>query len=171
MGAVVLLWCGCYSYLVLCGHLAVPSGKKKSCSVEKRNPQCAINSDDNDLLTKQSSGLHIPPHCFLWVPMESWANTSVWDTHAGLKKCAIAWLRVCMCAHAYPNSSRRLHRAAQWHQPSVLTFGACLSAFTYLLSHFGVLNRYEAFVWITALTLCGCNQSKAAGLHNGDDWL
>lgn len=64
-------YCGFYLCLVLSTYLAVPSGieEKKSCRVEKRNPQCAINSNDNDLLTKQSSGLHIPPHCFLRIPL------------------------------------------------------------------------------------------------------
>lgn len=65
-------YCGFYLRLVLSRYLAVPSGieeGKKTCIVEKRNPQCTINSNDNDLLTKQSSGLHIPPHCFLRIPL------------------------------------------------------------------------------------------------------
>ncbi len=100
----------------------------KSCRVEKRNPQCAINSDNNDLLTKQSSGLHPPPHCFLWTLMvESWANTSLWDIHTGLKKCVIVCVCVCVC----PCISEALQTTVQdcTMTPALaLIFTTCLSA-------------------------------------------
>lgn len=96
--------------------------------MEKRNPQCAINSDDNDLLTKQSSGLHIPPHCFLRIPLvKSWANTSLWDARTNTRRPKEVLLYVYVC----PCVSKPLRTIAQDSTVTpgaVLTFTTCLSA-------------------------------------------
>lgn len=94
---------------------------ERKCGEEKRNPQCAINSHDNDLLTKQSSGLHIAPHCFLrMLTVKSWANISLWYMHTGFKKCVI--VRPCISRTWQTTARGRTMTPA-------LTFTTCLSAF------------------------------------------
>lgn len=127
----------------------------KSCRVEKRNPQCAINSDDNDLLTKQSSGLHTPPHCFLRMLMvESWANISLWDIHTGLKKCVIVY--VCPCIS---NALQATAQDCTMTPASVLTFTTCLPAVNLFAQSFqgaeplwGIfLDHSSDFVWLQSV--------------------
>lgn len=93
----------------------------------------------------------------------SWANTFLPVTHTrthwktaiemGIKKCVLMCVSVSMRIQGLTDDCTATPAAALAFSTSV-----CL-LLTYLHSHFRALNRYEAFVWITAPTLCGCYQS------------
>lgn len=123
--------------------------EKKNGGVKQRNPQCAINSDNNDLLTKQSSGLHIyhlTAFCeCCWRRAE---QTILCDmcahTHTHRHEvCCCA--RMCVCA--YPNPHRPLHNDTG-------------------------LSIAIHLVRLTYLSFCPRAFSLlSAGLHGGNNWL
>lgn len=121
---------------------------ERSCRVGKRSPQWAINSDDNDLLTKQSSGLHIPPHCFLQMLM---AELS--------KQFSVLKKMVCMCVHAYRKPFRATEQDRMMTPASVITVNTCLSA-----GH-RFAPSFQGAEPLWGVRLCGPTANQRVGLH------
>lgn len=106
--------------------------EKKNGGVKQRNPQCAINSDNNDLLTKQSSGLHIyhlTAFCeCCWRRAE---QTVLCDmcTHTHTQAWSVLLCAyVCLCVPKPSQAAAQWHRHQHCHSPRPFNLFVILSA-------------------------------------------